>query len=192
MHFKPLSACLTNDVCVMYMYGEGIILYVCTLWTKGAKLHTHCLTVWHTMCVCVCLYIMNWKNWLHSPCVCVCVYVCVCVCVYVCVHVCVRVRVCVLGERMKEGGNVKGSVYMCKPNSHTIHFFIDSVSSPPLPFSLVHPSVPGSPSHSLGTSSALMMVLESCKVTKHHLLIADTLMQLKRDVCTVRQLHYTP
>ena len=55
----------------------------------------------------------------------------------------------------------------------------------PLP-SPVHSGVPGSPAHSLGTSSALMMVLESCKATKHHLLITDTLMQLKRDICTVR------
>jgi len=55
-----------------------------------------------------------------------------------------------------------------------------------LPMCLVHSGVPGSPAHSLGTSSALMMVLESCKATKHHLLITDTLMQLKRDICTVR------
>ena len=32
-----------------------------------------------------------------------------------------------------------------------------------------------------------MMVLGSCQEKKHHLLIADTLMQLKRDVCTVRE-----
>lgn len=66
------------------------------------------------------------------------------------------------------------------------------LTPPPYPSSLVHSGVPGSPSHSLGTSSALMMVLEGCTATKHHLLIADTLMQLKRDVCTVRQLHFTP
>jgi hypothetical protein len=39
----------------------------------------------------------------------------------------------------------------------------------------------------MSASSSLMMVLGSCQEKKHHLLISDTLMQLKRDVCTVRE-----
>ena len=39
----------------------------------------------------------------------------------------------------------------------------------------------------MSASSSLMMVLGSCQEKKHHLLVSDTLMQLKRDVCTVRE-----
>ena len=39
----------------------------------------------------------------------------------------------------------------------------------------------------MSASSSLMMVLGSCEEKKHHLLITDTLMQLKRNVCTVRR-----
>ena len=68
----------------------------------------------------------------------------------------------------------------------------DVMSSPsPLPPSPppVHPYMADTlQSHlSMSTSPALMMVLEGCKQTKLHLLMADTLMQLKRDVCTVSQ-----
>lgn len=41
--------------------------------------------------------------------------------------------------------------------------------------------------NNMSTSSALMMVLEGTDA-KQHLLIADTLLQLKRNVCTVRNI----
>ena len=37
----------------------------------------------------------------------------------------------------------------------------------------------------MNMSATIMMVLEGCSATKHHLFLINTLMHLKRDVCLV-------